>query len=89
MPHSAPANKESTPRFATIARWCCLSGMGRTRTYEEAGAGNLRIIKCGSRSLVDVLHGLAWMRSLPSAQIKPPAGSGKSKQPSDTTRVTP
>jgi hypothetical protein len=61
---------ETTPPvYATIPEWCRLSGMGRTRVYEEAGAGNLRIIKVGGRSLVDVSHGLAWMRSLPSATI--------------------
>lgn len=43
--------------------------MGRTRTYEEAGKGNLRIIKVGGRSLVDVPHGLAWLDSLPEAKI--------------------
>ena len=68
-------------QYATIARWCDLSGMGRTRTYEEAALGNLRIIKVGGRSLVDVPHGLAWMRSLPTAQIRPPAGSDRNAQP--------
>jgi hypothetical protein len=43
--------------------------MGRTRTYEEAGKGNLRIIKVGGRSLVDVPRGLAWLDSLPEAKI--------------------
>jgi hypothetical protein len=63
--------EDITPKFATITRWCQISGMGRTRVYEEAGAGNIRIIKVGGRSLVDVPHGLAWMRSLPSATITP------------------
>jgi|tagenome__1003787_1003787.scaffolds.fasta_scaffold20938858_3 hypothetical protein len=71
----------TTPLFASISRWCHLSGMGRTRTYEEAGAGNLRIIKVGGRSLVDVPHGLAWMRSLPTARIRPPTGSDRNGEP--------
>lgn len=71
----------TTLHYATITRWCHLSGMGRTRTYEEAALGNLRIIKVGGRSLVDVPHGLAWMRSLPTAQIRPPAGSDRNGQP--------
>ena len=58
-----------TPRYASIPHWCVISGMGRTRTYEEAGKGNLRIIKVGGRSLVDVPHGLAWLDSLPEAKI--------------------
>jgi hypothetical protein len=73
-----------TPQYATIPRWCLISGMGRTRTYEEAGAGNLRIIKVGGRSLVDVPHGLGWMRSLPSAAITAPK-----QQSANMVKVTP
>jgi hypothetical protein len=58
-----------TPHYAPIPQWCAISGMGRTRTYEEAGKGNIRIIKVGGRSLVDVPHGLAWLRSLPEAKL--------------------
>jgi hypothetical protein len=61
-----------TPAFATITNWGVISGMGRRSTYDAIGRGNLRAIKCGSRTLVDVPHGLAYLRSLPPAKIRAP-----------------
>src|SRR5215208_5967739 len=78
---------DTIPQFAPIPGWCQISGLGRTKTYEEAGAGNLRIVKVGGRSLVDVAHGLAWLRSLPNAPIGPLARSGNS--PHDPTPPPP
>jgi hypothetical protein len=40
--------------------------------YEQIGLGNLRAVKSGRRVLVDVKAGLAWIASLPAAQIAPP-----------------
>jgi hypothetical protein len=76
------------PQYGTLSKWGEISGMGRTRTYEEAGKGNLRLIKVGGRTLVDIPHGLAWMRTLPSAQIRPPLSTGALK-PSSDPHVTP
>jgi hypothetical protein len=39
--------------------------MGRSVAYEELAKGNLQAVKLGKRTLIDVEHGLAWMRSLP------------------------
>jgi hypothetical protein len=61
-----------TPKFAPIPIWGQISGMGRTTTYEEIGRGHLRAIKVGSRTLIDVDHGLAWLTSLPAATIRAP-----------------
>lgn len=58
------------PKYATLPHWCVLSGMSRTKTYYAIGAGNLRAVKLGNRTLVDVDAGLAWLRSLPAAQIR-------------------
>ena len=60
------------PVFASIVRWCDLSGMGRSSTYEALGTGHLRAIKMGAKTLIDVAHGLAWLRSLPPASIRAP-----------------
>jgi hypothetical protein len=46
--------------------------MSRTATYNALGRGDLKAIKVGSRTLIDVDAGLAWLRSLPSAQIRAP-----------------
>jgi hypothetical protein len=60
------------PKFAPLAQWCMISGMSRTATYNALGRGDLKAIKVGSRTLLDVEAGLAWLRSLPSAQIRAP-----------------
>lgn len=56
--------------YACIADWACISGMGRSATYEAIGAGYLVARKLGSSTLIDVQHGLAWLNSLPQANIR-------------------
>jgi hypothetical protein len=46
--------------------------MSRTATYLALGRRDLRAVKCGNRTLIDVDAGLAWLRSLPQAEIRPP-----------------
>jgi hypothetical protein len=58
-----------TVKYATIADWITISGMRRTGTYEALGRGELRAIKINNRTLIDVEHGLAWLTSLPAAEI--------------------
>jgi hypothetical protein len=60
-----------TPRYASIPRWCEISGLGRTVTYRLLGDGVLKAVKVGRRTLIDVRHGLLWMAALPSAQVAP------------------
>lgn len=67
-----PVGIASRPRYATIQNWTGMSGMGRTTTYDEIGRGNLRAIKVGARTLIDVEHGFAWLASLPPASIRAP-----------------
>jgi hypothetical protein len=61
-----------SPKFCSIDNWCALSGMGRRVTYAELGVGNLKAIKVGARTLIDVDAGLAWLRSRPAAVIRAP-----------------
>ncbi len=63
-----------SPKFATIDDWCTISGMSRRVTYEKLGTSDLLAIKLGSRTLIDVDRGLAYMRALPSAVIRAPRG---------------
>ena len=60
------------PKFAPLPQWCLLSGMTRTATYHALGEGHLRAIKQpgGRRTLIDVEHGLSWLRSQPPAVIR-------------------
>ena len=57
------------PKYAPIPVWNGISGMGRTATYEALGRGDLRAINLNSRTLIDVEHGLAYLGSLPTAEI--------------------
>jgi hypothetical protein len=60
------------PKFAALPQWCSMSGMSRTATYNALGRGDLKAIKCGSRTLLDVDAGLEWLKSLPPPQIRTP-----------------
>jgi len=59
-----------TPEFATFAMWRDLTGMSRSRAYQEIAKGNLRAVKNGRQTLIDVRHGLEWFRSLPAIPAK-------------------
>jgi hypothetical protein len=60
------------PKFTTVEQWCVISGMSRTATYNAIGSGFLKAVKAGKRTLIDVDGGLAWLHSLPAAQIRAP-----------------
>jgi hypothetical protein len=68
-------------KFATIRTWEEISGMGRSKTYEELGKGNLRAVKSGRSTLIDVDHGLEYLRSCPRAKIT--TGLGRNKAAND------
>jgi hypothetical protein len=63
----------SKSRYTTIPDWQTLTGMNRSATYVALAAGHLRAVKLGRRTLIDVQHGLAWMDSLPPANIRLPS----------------
>jgi len=66
-----------SPKFATIGNWEAISGMPRRTTYERLASGDLKAIKVGARTLIDVDAGLVWLRSLPKAQIRAPRGGSR------------
>jgi hypothetical protein len=57
-------------RFGTIPQWIEASGMGRTSTYQEIAAGNIRAVKQGNRTLIDFLSGWRYLDSLPAVKIR-------------------
>ena len=57
------------PKYATMATWTALTNMSRSTAYNLLGARKLRAIKVGSRTLIDVEAGLAWLASQPIADI--------------------
>jgi hypothetical protein len=65
-------NSTELPRYAPLDRWRDISGMGRSATYERLGSGELRAVKVGQRTLIDVRHGLAWLAAQPPARVAAP-----------------
>jgi len=63
------AQSSVRPKYAPIPQACEILGFKRSKLYELARQGNLRIIKIGSRSLVDIDHALRFMESLPQADL--------------------
>lgn len=63
------------PRYAPIPLACKILGFQRTKMYELAGAGAIRIVKVGGRSVVDMAVALAFMATLPLANIAKHAAS--------------
>lgn len=61
-----------TPAYAPPARFGVITGLSRRVIYDLLGSGDLRAVKRGATTLIDVQHGLAFLRSLPPAKIKPP-----------------
>lgn len=68
---TSQTNTGITPKFCTIESWGALTGMGRRSIYHALGRGDLKAVKAGSRTLINVEKGLAWLESLPPAQIRP------------------
>ena len=58
------------PKYTTIAGWSSMTGMSRSNIYRAIGRGDLKAIKLGRATRIDVEHGMAWMRSLPKAQVR-------------------
>lgn len=54
----------------TIPEFCTLYGIGRTFTYEEIGAGRLRVRKAGKRTLIRKVDADDWLNSLPETPTK-------------------
>jgi hypothetical protein len=47
-----------------------MTGISRSSIYLALGRGDLRAKKFGTRTLIDVPHGLAWVDSFPEAKIR-------------------
>jgi excisionase family DNA binding protein len=69
--HNIHPHVGNMPKFAPILKATELLGLSRSSIYRMAGAGELRIVKAGGRSLVDLDHAFAFRASLPTAPISP------------------
>jgi hypothetical protein len=73
--HQAPveSHRSASGRFTFESTdWCLISGMSQRGTYKALARGDLTAVKNGNRTLVNVEAGLAWLQTLPSAQIHAP-----------------
>ena len=61
---------ESSVYYEPIAKFVARSGISRPVVYREIAKGNLRAIKLGKSTLIDVPAALAWMKTLPAADCK-------------------
>jgi hypothetical protein len=59
--------------------------MGRSSVYEALGRGDLKAIKLGVRTLIDVEAGLAWLATMPAAEIA--TGRPRRPRPTEATRA--
>jgi hypothetical protein len=50
----------------TVKQFGARYHLGHTKIYEEIGAGRLRAVKCGSRTLILARDAGTWERSLPA-----------------------
>ena len=71
------------PAFTSIQGWERISGMKRSMTYQNVASGKLKAIKSGKSILIDVHAGLAWLRSLPPAQIRQREPQPTENQPAE------
>jgi excisionase family DNA binding protein len=54
----------------TIKEACRRTGLGRTRIYQAIGSGELRAMKCGQRTLIEMDGIRRWISSLPTVGRK-------------------
>jgi hypothetical protein len=71
-----------SPAYCSIADWVQISGVSRSVTYELLSAGKIEAVKLGVKTLIDVRSGLAYLRSLPRAEIS--TGRNRRPRPAET-----
>jgi hypothetical protein len=63
---------DTTPEFARIPETCRRFGLSRSRLYLLAGEGQVRFVKTGNSTLVDLGSVRAYLASCPPAQVRAP-----------------
>ena len=53
----------------TVREFCERYRLGHTKAYELIKRGELRAVKCGSRTLILARDARAWERSLPALAV--------------------
>ena len=63
---------EVEPILVSIPQGCQMIGRGVATMYELIGAGRVRAVKDGARTLLEVESLREYARSLPAAKVAPP-----------------
>ncbi|MAI89212.1 MAG: hypothetical protein CBB65_01850 [Hyphomonadaceae bacterium TMED5] len=63
--NSQSTDSKLRPAFATIKDWVTISGISRSKTYELLNIGDLKAVRVGGRTLIDVEAGLDWLGQQP------------------------
>ena len=66
---------DTAPEYARISSACHRSGLSRSRLYLLAGEGQVRFVKVGGATLVDLASVRDYLASCPPAQVVPYAKS--------------
>jgi len=70
MTHSSPPSDRPATTIGgamTVPEFCRWASVGKTKLYEEIGAGRIRPRKVGSKTLILRAEAEAWLNSLPTA----------------------
>lgn len=66
---SASGHNQDAPHYVSVETWLSCTGMSRTDTYRKLGEGVLKAKKIGRKTVIDFRVGMAWIESLPDAEI--------------------
>ena len=65
-PRLIASSAMESPVLLSISQTCEITGLGRTKLYEEIRTGRLRSVKVGARRLVPRVAIDEWISGLPS-----------------------
>ena len=67
VPVSIDTGIQLEPLAVTIPQACHLTGLARSSIYREIGAGRIKAVKAGKRTLLPMDSLRAWLAALPQS----------------------
>jgi hypothetical protein len=72
MHESSITKMEVTPLLVSVPQGCQIIGRGTAAMYELIGAGKVKAVKSGGRTLLIYESLVAYVAGLPPAKVAPP-----------------